>query len=170
MQNRGQIPVSSNISEKWDLTPVLEGSKKNRGLSPIILSYGNLRADMGHKYFLILGAVNAFLAVGLGAFGAHGLKARLSLDMLGVYQTGVQYHFYHALGLLLVGMLVSQWPTEGLIKIAGWVMFAGIVIFSGSLYLLSITGIRGLGAITPIGGLAFLVAWLLLVVAFIRLP
>ena len=170
MQNRGQIPVSSNISEKWDLTPVLEGSKKNRGLSPIILSYGNLRADMGHKYFLILGAVNAFLAVGLGAFGAHGLKARLSLDMLGVYQTGVQYHFYHALGLLLVGMLVSQWPTEGLIKIAGWVMFAGIVIFSGSLYLLSITGIRGLGALTPIGGLAFLVAWLLLVVAFIRLP
>ena len=170
MQNRGQIPVSSYISEKWDLTPVLEGSKKNRGLSPIILSYGNLRADMGHKYFLILGAVNAFLAVGLGAFGAHGLKARLSLDMLGVYQTGVQYHFYHALGLLLVGMLVSQWPTEGLIKIAGWVMFAGIVIFSGSLYLLSITGIRWLGAITPIGGLAFLVAWLLLVVAFIRLP
>ena len=170
MQNRGQIPVSSNISEKWDLTPVLEGSKKNRGLSPMILSYGNLRADMGHKYFLILGAVNAFLAVGLGAFGAHGLKARLSLDMLGVYQTGVQYHFYHALGLLLVGMLVSQWPTEGLIKIAGWVMFAGIVIFSGSLYLLSITGIRWLGAITPIGGLAFLVAWLLLVVAFIRLP
>ena len=170
MQNRGQIPFFANIRRNWDLTPVLEGSKKNRGLSPIILSYGNLRADMGHKYFLILGAVNAFLAVGLGAFGAHGLKARLSLDMLGVYQTGVQYHFYHALGLLLVGMLVSQWPTEGLIKIAGWVMFAGIVIFSGSLYLLSITGIRGLGAITPIGGLAFLVAWLLLVVAFIRLP
>lgn len=125
---------------------------------------------MGHKYFLILGAVNAFLAVGLGAFGAHGLKARLSPDMLGVYQTGVQYHFYHALGLLLVGILVNQWPTVDLIKTSGWVMFAGIVIFSGSLYLLSITGIRWLGAITPIGGLAFLVAWLLLVVAFIRLP
>ena len=125
---------------------------------------------MAHKYFLILGAVNAFLAVGLGAFGAHGLKARLSVDMLAVYQTAVQYHFYHALGLLLVGMLVSQWPEAGLIKTAGWVMFAGIVIFSGSLYLLSITGIRWLGAITPIGGLAFLVAWLLLVVAFIRLP
>ena len=125
---------------------------------------------MGHKYFLILGAVNALLAVGLGAFGAHGLKARLSLDMLGVYQTGVQYHRYHALGLLLVGVLVSQWPSGGLIEISGWVMFAGIVIFSGSVYLLSITGIRWLGAITPIGGLAFLVAWLLLVVAFIRLP
>ncbi len=123
-----------------------------------------------NKVFLILGALNAFLAVGLGAFGAHGLKARLSADMLAVFQTAVQYHFYHALGLLVVGLLVSQWPTVGLIKIAGWVMFAGIVVFSGSLYVLSITGIRWLGAITPIGGSAFLVAWLLLIVAFIRLP
>ncbi len=122
------------------------------------------------KVFLILGALNAFLAVGLGAFGAHGLKARLSADMLAVFQTAVQYHFYHALGLLVVGLLVSQWPTVGLLKIAGWVMFAGIVVFSGSLYVLSITGIRWLGAITPLGGTAFLVAWLLLIIAFIRLP
>ena len=92
MQNRGQIPVSSNISEKWDLTPVLEGSKKNRGLSPIILSYGNLRADMGHKYFLILGAVNAFLAVGLGAVGAHGLKA-VSYTQNRAHQTNLLMSF-----------------------------------------------------------------------------
>ena len=122
------------------------------------------------KVFLVLGALNAFLAVGLGAFGAHGLKAHLSADILAVFQTAVQYHFYHALGLLVVGILVTQWPTVGLIKIAGWVMFAGIVVFSGSLYVLSITGIRWLGAITPIGGTAFIVAWLLLIVAFVRLP
>jgi len=122
------------------------------------------------KILLILGAVNAFLAVGLGAFGAHGLKGRLSADMMTVYQTAVQYHFYHALGLLLIGVMITLWPGTGLLKVAGWVMLAGIILFSGSLYFLSTSGIRWLGAVTPFGGLAFLIAWVMLVIVFLRLP
>lgn len=120
------------------------------------------------KLFLILGAVNAFLSVGLGAFGAHGLKARLTSDLLAVYKTGVEYHFYHALGLLAVGLVAAQFPQSALVRGSGWAMLAGIVVFSGSLYILSITGIRWLGAITPIGGVAFLVAWALLAVGVAR--
>ncbi len=117
------------------------------------------------KIFLMLGAVNAFLAVALGAFGAHGLKSRLSPDLLEVYQTGVSYHMYHALGLLAVGLL-AHWLSETvLLNWAGWMMVAGILLFSGSLYVLSITGIRWLGAITPLGGIAFLAGWALLAAA-----
>jgi uncharacterized membrane protein YgdD (TMEM256/DUF423 family) len=114
------------------------------------------------KIFLLLGAVNAFLCVGLGAFGAHGLKQRLSVDMLTVYQTGVQYHFYHALGLLAVGLILLHYPASKPIAISGWLMLVGIVMFSVSLYALSLTGVRGLGVITPFGGVAFLSAWALL--------
>lgn len=120
------------------------------------------------KLFLVLGAVNAFLSVGLGAFGAHGLKAKLTPDLLAVYKTGVEYHFYHALGLLTVGLVAAQFPQSALVRGSGWAMLAGIVVFSGSLYILSITGVRWLGAITPIGGVAFLVAWALLAVGVAR--
>lgn len=114
------------------------------------------------RTFLMLGAINAFLCVALGAFGAHGLKQRLSTDMLAVYQTGVQYHFYHALGLLAVGLILLHFPKSRLVVFSGWSMVAGIILFSVSLYVLSLTGIRGLGAITPLGGVAFLSAWAML--------
>lgn len=117
------------------------------------------------KLFLILGALNAFLAVLLGAFGAHALKARLTADMMTVFHTGNQYHFYHALGLLLVGLVAVQLPDSALLRAAGWLMLAGIALFSGSLYVLAISGVRWLGAITPFGGMAFLAAWLLLAMA-----
>jgi uncharacterized membrane protein YgdD (TMEM256/DUF423 family) len=119
------------------------------------------------KLFIILGSLNAFLTVVLGAFGAHGLKNKLSPEMLDVYQTGVQYHMYHAIGLILVGML-SQWLSPSTLSWAGWTFMIGIVLFSGSLYVLSISGIKWLGAITPLGGLAFLLGWLFIFVAAIR--
>jgi uncharacterized membrane protein YgdD (TMEM256/DUF423 family) len=120
------------------------------------------------KIFLLLGSINAALAVGLGAFGAHGLRSRLSEDLLSTYQTGVQYHFYHALGLFAVALVASLLPKSALVSWSGWLMLAGIVLFSGSLYLLSITGVRWLGAITPLGGVAFISAWLLLAVAVLK--
>jgi uncharacterized membrane protein YgdD (TMEM256/DUF423 family) len=114
------------------------------------------------KTFLILGAINAFLCVAIGAFGAHGLKEKLSTDMLAVYQTAVQYHFYHALGLAAVGLVLAHLSKSRPVALSGWMMLAGIVLFSGSLYVLCLTGMRWLGAITPIGGVAFLLAWVLL--------
>lgn len=117
------------------------------------------------KTFLILGAINVFFCIALGAFGAHGLKKMLSADMLAVYQTGIQYHFYHAFGILIIGLLLLHFPKSRLIPISGWLMLAGIVLFSLSLYVLSLTGIRGLGMITPFGGVSFLSAWALLIYA-----
>ncbi len=117
------------------------------------------------KWFLLLGSINSFLAVALGAFGAHGLKHRLPADLMAVYQTGVQYHLFHALGLLLIGLLIQQAVVSALANWAGWLIAVGIVLFSGSLYALSISGVRALGMITPLGGLAFLAGWLLLAVA-----
>jgi len=105
------------------------------------------------------GAVLALLGVGLGAFGAHALKARLAADMLAVYQTGVQYHLWHALGVVLIGILVQLLPGAKWLPVAGWLMVAGVVMFSGSLYALSLSGVRVLGAVTPLGGVAFLLAW-----------
>ena len=109
-----------------------------------------------------------FLAVALGAFGAHALRDRLAPDLLAIFGTGNQYHFYHALGLLAVGLVAVHLPESALTRWSGWLMLVGIIIFSGSLYVLSVTGMRWLGAITPIGGLSFLAAWLLLLVAVIR--
>lgn len=123
---------------------------------------------MWSKTFGILGGVNAALAVVLGAFGAHALKARLSPELLGVYQTGVQYHFYHALGLLLVAAFAAHAPRSRVLKWSGIVMQAGIILFSISLYVLSLSGIRWVGAITPFGGLAFIVSWLMLALAIWR--
>ncbi len=119
------------------------------------------------RIWLALGAANAFLAVAAGAFGAHGLKARLTPDLLAVFETGARYHMYHALGLLAVGLFALHRPS-GMINASGWAMLAGIVIFSGSLYALSLSGVRVLGAITPIGGVAFLAAWLLFAIAALR--
>ena len=113
------------------------------------------------RLFFTLGAFSAFLAVALGAFGAHALKARLSSEMLQVFEVGVRYHFYHALGLFVVAWATTRWPG-GAVTAAGWLFLAGTVIFSGSLYLLSLTGQRWLGAVTPIGGAAFLLGWLCL--------
>jgi uncharacterized membrane protein YgdD (TMEM256/DUF423 family) len=118
------------------------------------------------KTFLLLGAVAAFLAVGLGAFGAHGLRGRLSPEMLAVFQTGVQYHMSHALALILVSGIMGR-MSGWLIQTAGWCFLAGIVFFSGSLYLLAITGVTILGAVTPIGGLLFLAGWACLAFAAI---
>lgn len=120
------------------------------------------------RIFLSLGALNAFLCVGLGAFGAHGLKKTLTADMLAVYQTGVQYHFYHALGLLVIGLLLLHFPGSRPITWSGWLMLTGIVLFSASLYALSLTGMRGLVMVTPFGGVAFLSAWALLVFGTLR--
>jgi uncharacterized membrane protein YgdD (TMEM256/DUF423 family) len=120
------------------------------------------------KTFIVLGSLNAFLSVALGAFGAHGLKSKLSADMLAVYQTGVQYHAIHAIGLILIAILSDKLPGSSLIVWSGWSLFVGIILFSGSLYVLSITGIKVLGAITPLGGLAFLLGWLLLAVAALK--
>lgn len=120
------------------------------------------------KLFLLLGAVNATLGVMLGAFGAHGLKARITTEMLSVYQTGVHYHLFHALGLFVVGLAATQIIDSVYLKWSGWLMLMGIILFSGSLYVLSVSGLRWLGMITPIGGMAFIVAWILFVVAIIK--
>ncbi|HKK45756.1 MAG TPA: DUF423 domain-containing protein [Balneolaceae bacterium] len=117
------------------------------------------------KLFLTIGSIAMALAVSLGAFGAHGLKGRLSAEMLDIFQTGVTYNFYHAIGLLIIGVVAYHLPESGLLKWSGWLMIAGIIIFSGSLYILSLSGIRWLGAITPIGGLCFIISWLLLALA-----
>ena len=121
------------------------------------------------KLALILGSINAMLAVILGAFGAHGLKGRLTEDLLAIYQTGVQYHFYHSLGLLLIGVIAWQLPGSVWLKWSAWIMLAGIILFSGSLYVLALTNVRWLGIITPIGGIAFIVSWLLLAMAAFRI-
>lgn len=120
------------------------------------------------KIFLVIGAAAALAAVLLGAFGAHALKARLAGDGLALWRTAVEYHFYHALGLLAVGLVAAQLPGSGLVKWAGWTMLAGIVLFSGSLYLLALGFPRSLGAITPVGGTAFILAWLMLAAAVLR--
>lgn len=120
------------------------------------------------KLFLVLGSINAFLSVALGAFGAHVLEKKLSDKMLQVYHTAVQYEMFHALGLILIAVLYEKLGASSLINTAGWSMFIGIVLFSGSLYALSMSGIKILGAITPFGGLAFLLSWVLLIVAAFR--
>ncbi len=117
------------------------------------------------KLFLIIGSIAMAFAVGLGAFGAHGLKEILTDEMLDIFETGVKYHFYHAIGLLVIALVAQLIPNSSLLQWSGWLMLAGIIIFSGSLYVLSISGIRWMGAITPIGGLCFILAWILLAIA-----
>lgn len=114
--------------------------------------------------WIILSAINGFLAVAAGAFGAHALKARLSADLLVVFETGARYHLFHTLALLGVGIL-TQLKPHPLLHGAGAAFLFGIVFFSGSLYALALSGVRVLGAITPLGGLGFLAGWALLAAA-----
>jgi uncharacterized membrane protein YgdD (TMEM256/DUF423 family) len=111
------------------------------------------------KLFITLASLSGMLAVMLGAFGAHALKGRLDAYAAGVFETAVQYHFYHSLALLAVGVIALSQPQTVLLKSSAWLFLIGIVVFSGSLYLLSVTGVRWLGAITPLGGLAFIGGW-----------
>ena len=113
------------------------------------------------RLFFGLACVSAGVAVALGAFAAHGLRNRLVPDMLSVFEIGVRYQMYHALALFAVAWAVTRWPGPWVMR-AGWLFVIGTVIFSGSLYALSLTGVRWLGAITPLGGLAFLTGWICL--------
>lgn len=113
------------------------------------------------RRFFALGAVFGFLAVALGAFGAHAMRGRLSAADLEIWETGVRYQIYHALALLAVAWAATHWPV-GTVRAAGWLFVVGIVLFSGSLYVLVLTGHRALGIVTPFGGVAFLAGWALL--------
>lgn len=121
------------------------------------------------RTFLSLGALSAALAVATGAFGAHALKARLAPDLLAIWDTGSRYHLAHALGLLAVAWAATRFPGAAS-SWAGWLLVAGTVLFSGSLYALALTGVRALGAITPLGGVAFIAGWLCLAWAALRAP
>src|SRR5258707_5363395 len=113
------------------------------------------------RVFLSVGAVSAFVAVATGAFGVHALRDRLSADMLGTWQTAAAYQMYHALALLAVGIVLGRFSSDGSpwLTAAGWLFLAGTVLFSGSLYALAVSGVTWLGAITPLGGVAFLLGW-----------
>ena len=116
------------------------------------------------RLFLTIGAVSALFAVILGAFGSHGLEGRLSADLIEIFETGNRYHFYHSFALLIVGLLAR--PIEGKwLRASGWCFLLGILFFSGSLYVLALSGVRILGAVTPIGGVFFIVGWALLAAA-----
>ena len=110
------------------------------------------------RIFLMLGALFAFIGVAAGAFGAHVLKERMSADLLAVFEVGVRYQMYHALALMATAWMYTKWPSS-LVTTCGWCFVIGIILFSGSLYLLSLSGVKWLGAITPLGGLAFLAGW-----------
>jgi uncharacterized membrane protein YgdD (TMEM256/DUF423 family) len=120
------------------------------------------------KVFIIIGAINAFLAVALGAFGAHGLADKLEPKYLEIWKTAVTYQMFHATGLFVVGLLLGKVGESSLFSWSGWLMLVGIILFSGSLYILSVTQISKLGAITPIGGVCFLAAWILVVVGTLK--
>ncbi len=117
------------------------------------------------KTFLMLGTINVLLCIALGAFGSHGLKQILSPETMATFQTGVQYHFYHALGLILLGLIRFHMPSSRLIPISGWLMLMGILLFSVNLYVMSLTGMRQLGMVAPFGGLSFMSAWIILTYA-----
>lgn len=114
-----------------------------------------------------IGAAAGGLAVILGAFGAHALKERLTPELLAIFETGVRYHMYHALALLAVGWAADRWGASAL-GVAGWAFLLGIVVFSGSLYVLALSGVRAWGAVTPLGGVAFIVGWVALTWAAFR--
>ena len=122
------------------------------------------------RLFITIGALSGFLAVALGAFAAHSLRDRLSADMLQVFQTGVTYQMYHALALIGVGILLSRFSVDGStwLTASGWLFIAGAVLFSGSLYALSLSNTTWLGAITPVGGVAFLLGWLAVAIGIWR--
>jgi len=110
------------------------------------------------RVFLALGALSAFIGVAAGAFGAHSLKNRMSAEMLTIFEVGVRYQMYHAFALIAVAWVQEKWPST-IVTTGGWLFVIGTILFSGSLYLLSLSGVSWLGAITPLGGLAFLAGW-----------
>jgi uncharacterized membrane protein YgdD (TMEM256/DUF423 family) len=120
------------------------------------------------RTFLLVGSVAALIGVAVGAFGAHGLRDRLSPEMLEVFETGVRYQMYHAFAILFVAVTLARFDGW-LVRTAGWLFVSGIVLFSGSLYLLAVSGVKTLGAITPLGGLAFLAGWACLALVAITL-
>lgn len=120
------------------------------------------------KIFMLIGSLNAFLSVALGAFGAHYLKTKIP-DKIDVFQTGVHYHMIHAVALLVIALLSDKLGNNALVNASGWAIFIGIILFSGSLYALSTTGLKVFGPITPLGGLSFLVGWILLALAVLKL-
>lgn len=119
------------------------------------------------RIFLIAGSVAGFLGVGLGAFGAHALKSRLTPEALATFEIGVRYQMYHALALIAAAWVCTKWPGAWA-NASGWLFLAGIAVFSGSLYLLVMTGAKWLGAVTPLGGLALLAGWVCLAMAALR--
>ena len=118
------------------------------------------------KVFIILGALNAMMAVGTGAFGAHGLEGKLSDKYMSIWEKATTYQMYHGLGLLVIGLISGT--TSMNVNWVGWLLFFGIVFFSGSLYFLALTQVRILGAITPIGGVLFIIGWLVFVIATLK--
>jgi uncharacterized membrane protein YgdD (TMEM256/DUF423 family) len=120
------------------------------------------------KTFIIIGAINAFLAVALGAFGAHGLKDKLDPHYLEIWKTGVTYQMFHATGLLIIGLLLGKVEVSSFFTWSGWLFFIGIILFSGSLYVLSLTKVGVLGAITPLGGVCFLAGWVLMIIGTVK--
>jgi uncharacterized membrane protein YgdD (TMEM256/DUF423 family) len=123
---------------------------------------------MTARLALVLSSLLLFVAVGAGAFGAHALRVRLGPELLAVWQTAVQYHFWHALGLRAVGVLLRIEPGRRGLAAAGWLLVAGVALFSGSLYLMALTGARALGMVTPVGGVVLLAAWATLAAALAR--
>ncbi len=119
------------------------------------------------NFYFAVGAAFSLLSVLLGAFGAHTLKDKLSKEMLDIFEVAVRYQMYHGIGLIVVAWAFSQWESD-YISAAGWCFIVGILIFSGSLYILSLTGLRWFGAITPIGGIAFIAGWGCLIIAAFR--
>lgn len=121
------------------------------------------------KTFIVIGAISALLSVAFGAFGAHGLEGKIEQKYLDIWKTGVTYQMFHATGLLIIGILLGKYPSSSLLTWSGWLMLIGIILFSGSLYILSVTKIGILGAITPFGGVSFIVAWALIAIAAAKL-
>jgi len=124
--------------------------------------------DTDTRRFIAIGAFSAASAIGLGAFGAHALRASLSARMLEIYQTAVLYHLVHSVGLMAVAFVCFLRPTAAMARTSGWLMAGGICLFSGSLYLLAVTGLKWLGAVAPLGGIGLMAAWLVLAAAAIR--
>jgi uncharacterized membrane protein YgdD (TMEM256/DUF423 family) len=120
------------------------------------------------RVFLFLGAVNALIAVVAGALGSHALKEQLSVGQPALFQTAIQYHMFHAAGLLVIGVVAALRPPSALLAWAGALMFVGIVLFCGSLYVGAITDLRGASVVAPLGGVAFIVSWILLAAASVK--
>jgi len=116
------------------------------------------------KTFIIIGAINAFLSVALGAFGAHAQEGKISAKYIETWNTGVQYQMFHAIGILIIGVMLGNLAPSSLLSWSGWLMLIGTILLSGSLYVLSLSGIKVLGAIAPLGGVSFLAAWVLLII------